>query len=93
MSTVGITSLSRTAADNVFNTMLAAIADSRVRDASVNIPGFGAFSTKRRSARQGRHPRTGETITIAASQVRSFKVTKALRDAFEQRSPRPTDSR
>ena len=50
--------------------MLTAIADSRVRDASVNIPGFGAFSTKRRSARQGRHPRTGETITIAASQVR-----------------------
>ena len=45
------------------------------------IAGFGTFSVKDRPARQGRNPRTGESIAIAASTVPSFKAGKALRDA------------
>jgi DNA-binding protein HU-beta len=47
----------------------------------VSIIGFGSFSVKARAARQGRNPKTGETITISASKVPGFKAGKALKDA------------
>ena len=46
----------------------------------VQIPGFGTFGTKRRAARQGRNPATGETITIAAKKYPFFKAGKGLKD-------------
>ncbi len=48
---------------------------------SVALVGFGTFSVKRREARTGRNPRTGESIQIKASNVPSFKAGKALKDA------------
>ena len=48
----------------------------------VAIAGFGTFKSKRREARQGRNPRTGESIQIQASNVPSFKAGKALKDAL-----------
>ena len=48
---------------------------------SVSLVGFGTFSVKRREARSGRNPRTGETIKIKASNNPSFKAGKALKDA------------
>jgi DNA-binding protein HU-beta len=47
----------------------------------VSIVGFGSFVVKARAARQGRNPKTGEAITIAASNVPGFKAGKALKDA------------
>jgi DNA-binding protein HU-beta len=47
----------------------------------VSIVGFGSFVVKSRAARQGRNPKTGETINIAASNVPAFKAGKALKDA------------
>lgn len=47
----------------------------------VSIVGFGSFAVKSRAARQGRNPKTGETIHIAASKVPGFKAGKALKDA------------
>ena len=47
----------------------------------VSIVGFGSFVVKARAARQGRNPKTGETITIRASKVPGFKAGKALKDA------------
>ena len=48
---------------------------------SVNLIGFGTFEVRKRAARTGRNPRSGETINIAASQNPSFKAGKALKDA------------
>jgi DNA-binding protein HU-beta len=50
--------------------------------AEVALVGFGTFKAKNRDARQGRNPRTGETIQIAASTVPSFKAGKAFKDAL-----------
>ena len=47
----------------------------------VAIVGFGSFSVKSRAARQGRNPKTGDPINIAASRVPGFKAGKALKDA------------
>lgn len=48
---------------------------------SVSLVGFGTFQVRKRAARQGRNPRTGETINIEASKIPSFKAGKALKDA------------
>ena len=74
-------SLSKADADSAVNAVLSAIGDSLARREAVNIAGFGTFSVKSRPERQGRNPRTGESITIAASTVPAFKAGKALREA------------
>lgn len=48
----------------------------------VQITGFGTFECKRRKARTGRNPRTGETIQIAASRTPAFRAGKGLKDAM-----------
>ena len=45
------------------------------------LPGLGKFTAVHKEARQGRNPRTGETIKIAASNTPGFKAGKALKDA------------
>ena len=47
----------------------------------VTLVGFGTFQAKERSAREGRNPKTGEILQIAAAIVPSFKVGKGLKDA------------
>ncbi|MGA9423264.1 MAG: HU family DNA-binding protein [Rhodanobacteraceae bacterium] len=49
---------------------------------SVSLVGFGTFSVRKRAARTGRNPRTGDTIKIKASKVPGFKAGKALKDAL-----------
>jgi len=46
----------------------------------VQITGFGTFETRKRKARQGRNPRTGETIKIPAAKVPAFTPGKALKE-------------
>jgi DNA-binding protein HU-beta len=48
----------------------------------VQITGFGTFESKHRKARQGRNPRTGQTIQIAATNTPSFRAGKGLKDAI-----------
>ncbi|MBQ9206394.1 MAG: HU family DNA-binding protein [Treponema sp.] len=47
---------------------------------SVQLIGFGTFDVGTRSAREGRNPKTGETIKIAATKTPKFKAGKALKD-------------
>ncbi len=48
---------------------------------SVSLVGFGTYTVRKRAARSGRNPRTGETIKIKASKVPGFKAGKGLKDA------------
>lgn len=50
----------------------------------VQITGFGTFETRKRKARQGRNPRTGETIKIAAAKVPAFSAGKALKERIRK---------
>ena len=58
-----------------------AITKSLAKNENVTLVGFGTFQVKDRSAREGRNPKTGETVDIKASRVISFKAGKALKDA------------
>ena len=73
-------SLSKAQADSAVDAVFSAIGDALAIGESVLIPGFGTFTTKTRAARQGRNPRTGESLSIAASKPPSFKAGKALSD-------------
>ncbi len=65
------------AVDAVVNSITAALKKGQ----QVAVVGFGTFGVKHRAARNGRNPRTGETIKINASNVPGFKAGKALKDA------------
>lgn len=62
--------------DAVFTTMAGAIK----KDAEFSYPGFGTFKVRKRKARTGRNPQTGEAIKIKASKSVGFKPAKALKD-------------
>ncbi|MEJ6709972.1 MAG: integration host factor subunit beta [Amylibacter sp.] len=60
----------------VFNEIIEALADGD----RVELRGFGAFSVKKRDARVGRNPRTGESVQVDEKHVPFFKTGKLLRD-------------
>lgn len=62
--------------------MINVVTDALKNDNEVTLVGFGTFKAKKREARTGRNPRTGESIQIAASVVPSFKAGKAFKDAL-----------
>ena len=47
---------------------------------SVKIAGFGIFFSKKRDARKGRNPKTGETVEISEKMIPKFKPSKAMKD-------------
>ena len=59
---------------------LTTITDTLAAGDSVVLIGFGTFAVKERPAREGKNPRTGETVKIAASKVPAFKAGKALKE-------------
>ena len=73
--------ISKTSADNAVDAIFSAITAALRKGEDVRLVGFGTFSTRRRAARQGRNPRTGETIQIPASTQPKFKAGRPLKDA------------
>ncbi len=73
--------LKKKEAEAAVNAMTDAIAEALKAGDKVQLIGFGTFEVKERGAREGRNPRTGETIKIAASKHPSFTAGKALKDS------------
>lgn len=68
----------------VIDAVFAAITDSVASGDSVQLVGFGTFEARRREARTGRNPHTGEAINISAATVPAFKAGKAFEDAVNK---------
>ena len=66
--------------ERIVNTVFDEISNALARGNRVELRGFGAFSVKRREARNGRNPRTGEAVSVAEKSVPFFKTGKQLRD-------------
>lgn len=71
------------AMDALFSTSDGIIAKALKARKRVQITGFGTFESKFRKARQGRNPRTGETIHISATHTPSFRAGKGLKDSIQ----------
>lgn len=77
------TDLSKKDADAAVSAVLGAITDALKAGDKIQLVGFGTFEVRNRAAKQGRNPRTGETMTVPASKVPAFKAGKALKDAVK----------
>jgi len=67
------------AAEEALDAVLTSIAKGVKKDKKVQIVGFGTFEVKKRAARIGRNPKTGESLKIAASKSVGFKASSALK--------------
>ena len=70
---------SRRDAEVMVNAVFESLAHALRRGDRIEIRGFGSFVVKHRDAREGRNPRTGRRVTVAAKRVPFFKVGKELR--------------
>ena len=66
--------------ERIVNTIFEEIISAMCSGNRVELRGFGAFSVKKRDARMGRNPRTGETVPVEEKHVPFFKAGKLLRD-------------
>ncbi|MCS7245201.1 MAG: HU family DNA-binding protein [candidate division WOR-3 bacterium] len=63
--------------------VLSAIKDALSKGQKVRLIGFGTFEVRKRSARKGKNPKTGQTINIPARKVPAFKPSSELRKAVK----------
>ena len=78
------TGLSEAQAGKAVNAFLMSIHDHLARNVEVQISGFGSFKVVERAAREGRNPRTGETMTIEARRSPTFKPGTQLKRTVEE---------
>ena len=72
-------------AGKCLDALMKGVTESLAKNDNVTLVGFGTFQVKDRSAREGRNPKTGETIQIKASKVPSFKAGKGLKDTVNNK--------
>ena len=72
-------------AEEVVNAFVDVVTASLKKGEKVQLVGFGSFEVKKRAARKGRNPQTGEEIKIPASKAPAFKAGKALKDAVNKK--------
>ena len=65
--------------ENIVNAILDTITEALARGDRVELRGFGAFAVKRREARTGRNPRTGEAVSVLEKAIPVFKTGKEMR--------------
>jgi DNA-binding protein HU-beta len=75
--------LTKADAGRALDALIGSVSKALKKGDTVNLIGFGTFSVKKRAARTGRNPATGETIKIKASKTPSFKAGKAFKDAIK----------
>jgi integration host factor subunit beta len=75
--------LSHSDMESAVKTILDAIGNTLEQGERVEIRGFGSFNLSIRAPRQGRNPRSGESVSIPAKKVPHFKPGKALREAVD----------
>jgi len=74
---------------NVVQTTLDAITECLAEGQRLEIRNFGVFEIKKRDARTGRNPRTGQEVSITEKRVATFKPGKALKEYVEGTGPKP----
>lgn len=73
--------------ERIVNIVLSEIVGALKEGDRVELRGFGAFSTKERTARTGRNPRTGSSVDVAAKKAAAFKPGKEMRERLNAPAP------
>ena len=74
--------ISKASAARALEAMVDSVTGALKSGDSLSLAGFGTFSVRKREARAGRNPKTGEAIQIKAANVPAFKAGKALKEAL-----------
>lgn len=74
--------LTKADAGRALEAAIEGVTEGLKKKGKVTLVGFGTFSAKKRAARTGRNPQTGETVKIAARTVPGFKAGSKLKDAL-----------
>ena len=78
------TELSKKDAEKALKAFTDVVAEELAKGEKIQLVGFGTFEVADRPAREGRNPKTGETMKIAASKAPKFKAGKALKDVVNK---------
>ncbi len=79
-ASMGDLELTTKATNEIVNNLFEIISISIKRKKRLTVPGFGTFNVRKRKARMGRNPQTGEPLKIKASKTVAFKPTPKLKD-------------
>ncbi len=79
--------LSRRDSEIIINAIFDAITNALAEGGRIEIRGFGSFVVKHRRAREGRNPKTGQSVSVAAKRIPFFKVGKELRLRVDDKGP------
>jgi len=72
-------------AEKIIDMFTSSVIDALSKDNEISLIGFGSFSVSKVEAREGRNPRTGEVLQIAAYNQPKFKVGQKLKDAVNKK--------
>lgn len=75
--------LTKKDAEKALNAFIDTVTETLAADDKIALVGFGTFETKKRAARKGKNPRTGEIINIPAAKVPAFKAGQGLKNAIK----------
>ena len=78
------TNLSKKDAEAALKAFIDVVSEELKKGEKIQLVGFGTFEVTERAAREGRNPRTGEMMSIAASKAPKFKAGKALKDIVNE---------
>ena len=78
------TELSKKDAEKALKAFIDVVSDELKAGNKIQLVGFGTFEVAERAAREGRNPKTGEAMTIAACKAPKFKAGKALKDSINE---------
>lgn len=79
------TELSKKDAEKALKAFTDVVAEELKKGEKIQLVGFGTFEVSERAAREGRNPRTNETMVIPASKSPKFKAGKALKDLVNEK--------
>lgn len=77
--------IAKAVAERVLNSILQNITKAVAKGDSVQLIGFGTFTSGKRAARVGRNPKTGEALQIPAAKTVKFTAGKAFKDSVNKR--------
>ncbi len=77
--------------ERVVKIVLESIIQVLAQGDKVELRRFGTFRVRSRDSRDGRNPRTGDTVRIPSKKVPYFKASKKLRELMNQETPRPSE--
>jgi len=76
--------LSKIESQNIIELIFDTVKETLVEGESVKVSGFGTFNVKKKNARRGRNPKTGEELQITPRRVITFRASNHFKDLIEK---------